>query len=727
VWRQVTLPTRQTSTNLYFRKEEIRAGFYRLIKLRNVYEHHCFCFFIDGLDEYEESGQDDYKSMVKLLHEWTALAPDDVKICVSSREYNVFLNLFSAEKRFRLQELTASDMKRYIEDRLGEIEDQDMRKDLFKAIADKADGIFLWVAIVVKSLRERLEDGYDLPALNRELDTYPQELDPLFKYILKSISRPACQKVYQITAMLDKLKAYDLNLSLLSVSFLENFEDDPEFAMQDTFPFSNLDDDSLRIRLDLMRKKLNGYCKGLLEIKDGYIPSSYSGFIIAYAHRSIPEFLHTWEQEADTTRGLKKIDVENAISQLILAELRTRMYPSRSVSQTLSLTVYSIIKMRALRSLDQSPFVFLEYLDRTLPEEIYSPSHFQQSIAISNFKEFWLGPGKAALYLASPFLISAFLGQSGYPMWKIAKDHSSLVGGSPKLVAMVGWVYRSVDGSKQRWLETTVVSDIHDHLLEQGISPQTMLHEISYGSYGHLRDMTLWELFIITCIRLSLHEKARPAAFLRLGKTIQKFLEHDADPNLAIIGLESQRNDPNQSVLEADEDDEETRSDDGEKYRIEVRCKTRCEICYLNQDELFSLPEPVRELIFNTGKDREISLSELIRLWNFDNNGAILDLIDRKLRREECCTAESGEVNREEGQTQRGDGSADLIMTKDKSAEDVAGYQSTIEAQPSAPSEPLTKTGYLDFMARSLPISHIIMFVLGKLPHGTVLACSILS
>jgi hypothetical protein len=170
----------QTPASLHFLNEEIRAGFYRLIKLRNVYERHCFCFLIDGLDEYEESRQDDYKSMVKLLQEWTTLAPDDVKICVSSREYNVFLNLFSAEKRIRLQELTAGDMTRYIKDRLGEIEDQKGREDIVHEIVKKADGIFLWVAVVVKSLRELLEDGYDLPTLQRELDTYPQELDPLF-------------------------------------------------------------------------------------------------------------------------------------------------------------------------------------------------------------------------------------------------------------------------------------------------------------------------------------------------------------------------------------------------------------------------------------------------------------------------------------------------------------------------------------------------------------------
>ncbi|KAH9204764.1 hypothetical protein DL95DRAFT_494636 [Leptodontidium sp. 2 PMI_412] len=420
-WRQAISPTWQTHPSLYFCNEKIRTGFYRLIKLRNVYENHCFCFFIDGLDEYEETGQEDYKSMVKLLHEWTALAPDDVKICVSSREYNVFLNLFSTEKRFRLQELTAADMKRYIKDLLEEIEDQKGRENLIDAIVKKADGIFLWVAVVVKSLRERLEDGYDLPALEKELDTYPKELDPLFTHILKSMSRSAWQKVYQISALIDLLKSYELNLSLFSISFLENFENDPEFAMRDTFPFPSLDADSLRIRQDSMGKRLNGCCKGLLEIRVGETPTSTSAPIVTYTHRSVPEFLQTWKQGADTNLGLDKFNLEIAISQLILAELRATNDRPSNDNKILSLTVRSIIKMRALRSLDQAPFTFLEYLQSTLLEDNSSASDsWKYVIPIAANVSAWFGTGPR-LFVTSPFLISVFLGQNSYSVWKIGK------------------------------------------------------------------------------------------------------------------------------------------------------------------------------------------------------------------------------------------------------------------------------------------------------------------
>lgn len=75
---------------LHLQNSEIREAFLRLIKYRNLYERHCFCFFIDGLDGCEVTRQEDYKAMVDLLVGWTEAAPDDLKICVSSREYNVF-------------------------------------------------------------------------------------------------------------------------------------------------------------------------------------------------------------------------------------------------------------------------------------------------------------------------------------------------------------------------------------------------------------------------------------------------------------------------------------------------------------------------------------------------------------------------------------------------------------------------------------------------------------
>ncbi|KAK3370904.1 hypothetical protein B0T24DRAFT_658032 [Lasiosphaeria ovina] len=65
-------------------------------------DSHCFCFLIDGLDEYAETAQHDRRHMVDLLNNWRKASPGAVKLCASSREDNVFMNAFPADTRLCL-------------------------------------------------------------------------------------------------------------------------------------------------------------------------------------------------------------------------------------------------------------------------------------------------------------------------------------------------------------------------------------------------------------------------------------------------------------------------------------------------------------------------------------------------------------------------------------------------------------------------------------------------
>ncbi|KAK4100796.1 hypothetical protein N658DRAFT_82975 [Parathielavia hyrcaniae] len=144
-------------TQFELEHKEIQAAFYRLAHCSSLYDTTKFCFFIDGLDEYEETLRDDYRALVQLLLLWTQAAPHGIKLCVSSREYSVFLNIFSDDKRLRLQDLTLADMKSHVRERLKDLDEEHLAP-LVDVITEKATGIFLWVALVVKSIRARLED-----------------------------------------------------------------------------------------------------------------------------------------------------------------------------------------------------------------------------------------------------------------------------------------------------------------------------------------------------------------------------------------------------------------------------------------------------------------------------------------------------------------------------------------------------------------------------------------
>jgi hypothetical protein len=314
----------------------------RLRDDRNLYQDHCFCYFIDGLDEYEETRQEDYKSIVEILSDWTLDSAGSVKICVSSREYNVFLNGFSSERRFRLQDLTGADMELYVRNKLPVSKTGDFEQ-LIRAIVEKGDGIFLWVALVVKTLRERIGDGHDLRMLKSVLNSLPRELENLLKSLLNSLDACYKRRFYQLFAMLSESKASKVSgcLSPLACSFLENFDENPNFAMEADFPCFNMEEKAKVERETLAQKNINGYCKGLLEFKN----DALEGHRLVFAHRSIPEFLETPSIQTDRNLCLKNYNAVEAISQLLLAKMRCTS-PKSIPRGEVSLAMYRIVALR---------------------------------------------------------------------------------------------------------------------------------------------------------------------------------------------------------------------------------------------------------------------------------------------------------------------------------------------------------------------------------------------
>ena len=595
-WAQVKSMPWQTQTDVRFRKEQIRNAFIRMIEHRDYLVKHCFCFFIDGLDEYEETIQEDYLDMVKLLSGWTAAAPEAVKICVSSREYNVFLNYFSKERRICLQDLTRPDMERYIRDKLRDMDIEAEKAILIKKIADKASGIFLWVALVVKSIREMLSDGYGLFALEQELDSLPGELEKLFKYLLDSMEKSARRRAYQTFAMILKSRSYDFDLSLFSYSFLEQYEIDTEFAVQSFF----LNDTARKERLDIARKRLNGCCKGLLEPRGG-------DDVISFTHRSVPEFLET----DDMASYLTGFSPENAVSQLALAELRSKEYTYSP--ELLSNRVYTLIKMRNEANIDYPPYRFRECLHSTMvlttETDAKNPWNNAGRIYVGTdfFYMVWNDHPNT-----SPLHISAFLGDHEYVSWKMERDPHTTDSGSKKSVLLawitIGALYAGHIGCVK----------LLEFLLEQGLSPNVVfrVRDLCIPSTPELQDIELsfWQLFISWALAYKKpdRENNRRSKHKRLGELIEKFVKYGADSQMC-ISIQKEMNGHSKLTFGKDQQNWLTRK--------------HISICGLTE--------------FTGGKGGTISVRELIQYWKLDNNDILLQLIDRNLAEQEQGAKES--------------------------------------------------------------------------------------
>jgi hypothetical protein len=143
-------------------------------------------FMIDGLDEFDG----DHEELANLFGAITK-APH-IKMCLSSRPWVVFEDFFGQFPNLRLQNLTFKDIERYVMGKLSHnvaflklsTEEPEAAPALTQEIVEKADGVFLWVSIVVRSLLGGIRNRDELSDLWARLRSMPRELEPLYSHLL---------------------------------------------------------------------------------------------------------------------------------------------------------------------------------------------------------------------------------------------------------------------------------------------------------------------------------------------------------------------------------------------------------------------------------------------------------------------------------------------------------------------------------------------------------------
>ncbi|KAI1051394.1 hypothetical protein LB506_003721 [Fusarium annulatum] len=119
-----------------------------------------FCIFLDGLDEAKEFEDlpwgDNQNSQVI----YDLLSLSNIKLCASSREENPFCRFFEGQPCLRTHQLNEYDIYHYAKNKLevSGLSSSD-RSRLLSIVVAKADGVFLWVVLAVKSLNQAIRSG----------------------------------------------------------------------------------------------------------------------------------------------------------------------------------------------------------------------------------------------------------------------------------------------------------------------------------------------------------------------------------------------------------------------------------------------------------------------------------------------------------------------------------------------------------------------------------------
>lgn len=256
-----------------------------------------FCFFLDGLDEYDGRPGE----IIKLVQ---LLCLPSVKICVSSRPWNEFEDAFGPEisTKLYMQELNQSDIELYVNENVAEngqfqelanAEGQENAEEVVRYIVKAADGVFLWVYLVVQSLLEGLSNADKLTDLQKRLYSLPTDLDEYFESILFTIGE--FYESQTPTVFLVCLAAAD-SLPLMVYWFIDCLKDNVDYTIDLKIEPITLQQMSARHRA--MKKRLMAYSKGLLEdrfVQTGKNDSLSSSVLfntkVDYLHRTVRDFL----------------------------------------------------------------------------------------------------------------------------------------------------------------------------------------------------------------------------------------------------------------------------------------------------------------------------------------------------------------------------------------------------------------------------------------------------
>ncbi|KAK6083921.1 hypothetical protein SCUP515_01617 [Seiridium cupressi] len=119
------------------------------------------CVFVDGLDEAEKL-QGDASSVLHLVEFLRTMTGS--KLCVSSRPEPVFEKSLQYYPHMRLQDLTYNDIRTFTSNQIFSVRwsySEYERKELVRRVADSADGVFLWVRLILNSVLKGITNSDD--------------------------------------------------------------------------------------------------------------------------------------------------------------------------------------------------------------------------------------------------------------------------------------------------------------------------------------------------------------------------------------------------------------------------------------------------------------------------------------------------------------------------------------------------------------------------------------
>ncbi|KAL9077590.1 MAG: hypothetical protein Q9157_003314 [Trypethelium eluteriae] len=243
------------------------------------------CLFVDALDEHA-GGHRELILILKDIAEFTKNPFFRVRLILAGRPENVFRTAFQDCPGFSIHNHTTEDIRQYTKGRVQQewqrvltTQPREELEILTERIVEKAEGVFLWVKLVVDEIVEGLCEGDTDEELETLLSTMPTELGDLYTRALRRRSRSSLEiiakypeEAYVMFQILScTFQPITLYYFLAATLFLTTGED--------TYP--NLQ----RLSQEQMERRLNSRSAGLLEV------TRAEPKFVQFIHQTVKEFI----------------------------------------------------------------------------------------------------------------------------------------------------------------------------------------------------------------------------------------------------------------------------------------------------------------------------------------------------------------------------------------------------------------------------------------------------
>lgn len=491
-----------------------------------------FCFFIDGLDEYNGEPSDLIEVVQKLARS------SNIKLCISSRPWTDFTRAFDVQGlALHLHELTRNDIRIYVHDKLErhdrfiqEGSQNSAYQELVMEIVNRAQGVFFWVSLVVKSLLKGLTHADSIQILQQRLRALPTDLEELFSHMISSVD-PIYESQMGRTFLVAMAASEPLPLILYHT--LDELQTTPNVALRMNV-CSGKDGRARGIELSKaarllefkkeidMRVRLEARSRGLLEVPIKPLQSTESGLLkVEFLHRTVRDYLEKPNIVEDLFRRANKAEKpggefipEAALCHCLLAGIKMRVItPTELLESVESLLWYA---SRAEKSTQAAQKDVLDDLERTLSIKI------PRENSLSHISGFPYSPEPQQLKLLEKYSSSLIelcvqRGLSEYVRLKV----------SPELVARrfeKPLLFQALLPTKSPKYELVNTYGSVPFLLENGADPNAAVD--SSGS--------VWSTFLETFFKGAPIWNGRRNWKLPPVEVVDQLLRAGADPNVKL-------------------------------------------------------------------------------------------------------------------------------------------------------------------------------------------------